>query len=88
MDYLLTMLLVCLSRLWLALVGMTYVAFPGMLIAMPLWQRVDNEVLTNAIGLAGLLVSVAFWRGVRTYKYGRRLTDAALRCGLYDPNSL
>lgn len=84
MDRLLTLLLIALSRLWLALVGLVAVTFPGLLIAMPLWLRVDNEVLALLIGLAGLGTSLVFWRGVRAFESGRMLTDAALRYGLYN----
>lgn len=76
------MLLVAISRAWLAAVFLGALLFPGLLLAMLLLPAGSSDAVVTLAGLAGACVSYFFWVGVRANETGRRLTDWVMRLGL------
>jgi hypothetical protein len=62
---------------WLAMgvAVIVWLAFPGVLLLPALVQLPLPDVIAGGIVLG---VSIVFWRGIRTWPTGRRLTEAVL----------
>jgi hypothetical protein len=67
-----------LVKLWFGAVLVAWLLFPGYLL-VPALSSWGFDWPAEVLGLPVLGISVMFWKGVRAWPPGRRLTEAALR---------
>lgn len=76
------MFLALLSRIWLGLLCLAALFFPGILLAVALTPDGASHAVETLLSLIGGGVSYFFWRGVRSTDAGRRTVDWLISFGL------